>query len=263
MGSAAHPRDGGLESAATSTSRHCILTTVGRPSTRMVDLSSIKRCADINETHVIQAAKSRDDMRSFLAHVAKVSRPGEGAAKVLLAFARMAMSSSDWVEGELRVDLVASGERTDVEIKAVSGGVIERVFPMFTIDAALDEFVRAVRLVPKMIEPLIMHSQSDNHMVLVVEEELFDDPPPESVEVAGDDPQVGELAVTAEAENDFGSLNIEIADVVPESEIERPVLKGATRPSPEADIHTRKTVQRMPAIGRDALRSDAPPPKRR
>ena len=217
----------------------------------MVDLSTIKRCADITETHVIQAAKARDDMRALLLHASKISRPGEGASKVLLALARMAMSSSDWVEGDLRADFVAAGERTDVDVKAVSGGVIERVFPTFTLDAPLDEFVRAVRLVPKMIEPLIMHAQSDEHIVFVSDDELFDEPPPESVEIA-------------EPEADFGSLNIVIADAVPESEIEKPVLKGA-RPSPALDphdVHRRKTVERMPAIGREALRSDVPPASR-
>ena len=217
----------------------------------MVDLSTIKRCADIQEAHVIQAAKTRDDMRALLLHAAKISRPGEGASKVLLALARMAMSSSDWVDGDLRADLVANGERTDVDVKSISGGVIERVFPTFTLDAPIDEFTRAVRLVPKMIEPLFMHAQSEEHLVFVSDEELYEDLPPESVEIG-------------EAEADFGSLNIVIADAVPESEVERPVLKGATRPAIDpADVHRRKTVERMPAIGREALRSDVPPPSRR
>ena len=217
----------------------------------MVDLSTIKRCADITESHVIQAARTRDDMRSLLLHAAKVSRPGEGASKVLLALARMAMSSSDWVEGDLRADLIAHGERTDVDVKAVSAGVVERVFPTFTLDAPLEEFSRAVRLVPKMIEPLTMHAQTDDHLVFVSTEDLYEEPPPESVEIG-------------EAENDFGSLNIVIGEAVPESEIEKPMLKGATRPAIDpGDIHRRKTVERMPAIGRDALRSDLPPPSKR
>lgn len=224
----------------------------------MVDLSTIKRCGDISETHVIQAAKTRDDMRQLLMHAAKVSRPGEGCAKVLLAVARMAMSSSDWLEGELRADFQASGEKTDVDIKAVSGGVIERVFPTFTLDAPLDEIVRAVQLVPRMIVPLIMHTQSSDHVVFVSTEELFEDLPPDPVEIEGDaEEDFGSL------NDDFGSLNIEVADAIPESEVEKPVLRGAHRPALEGDIHSRKTLHRMVAIGREALRSDVPPATKR
>jgi hypothetical protein len=215
----------------------------------MLDLSTIKRCADISDSHVIQAAKSRESMRELLLYAAKISKPGEGAAKVLLAFARMAMSTSDWVEGDLRVDIHAKGERIDVDVKAVSGGVIERVFPTFTLDAPIDEIVRAVQLVPRMIEPLFVHAPADDHLVLVSSEELYDELPPEPVEIG-------------EAEHDFSSLNIEVAEAVPESEIERPVLKGA-RPALEGNVHTRRTVQRMAAIRPEALRSDVPPPTRR
>jgi hypothetical protein len=216
----------------------------------MLDLSSIHRCADITEAHVIQAARSREQMRELLMHAAKISRPGEGAAKVMLALARMAMSSSDWVEGDLRADLRANGDRIDVDVKSVSGGVIERVFPTFTLDAPLEELMRAVQMVPNMIDPLFMHAPSAEHVVLVSSEELYDELPPESVEIG-------------EAEHDFTSLNITVGEVIPESEVERPVLKGARPALANDDVHTRKTVQRMAAIRPEALRSEPPPPTTR
>ena len=60
----------------------------------------------------------------------------------------------------------------------------------------------------------------------------------------------------------MGSLKIEIADVVVEeapAPSMRTPLKGA-RPTYDPALHTRKTVHRIPAIGREALRSDYPPP---
>jgi len=200
----------------------------------MIDLSTVQHCADITDSLVVDAAKSRDDMHRLLLHAAKISCPGEGASKILLALARMGMSSNDWVEGDLRADFVASGEKTVVDVKRASGGVLERVFPTLTFDAPLDEFVRAVRLVPRMFQPLLAHALSDDHLVFVSNQVLYDEPPLE----------------IDDAEDHLGS----------EREVEQPAVQAA-RPEFDPDIHSRKTAQRLSAIPRDALRSDAPPSK--
>ncbi len=202
----------------------------------MIDLSTVHCCADITDSLATEAAGSRDDMRALLVHAAKISRPGEGASKILLALGRMVVTPIAWVQGELRADFVASGDKTDADIKWVVGGFLERVFPTVTFDAPLDEFVRAVRLAPRMFQPLLAHAASDDHLVFVSSQTLYDDPPLESV-----------------GSGDFDALELDI-------EVEQPGVEGA-RPGFDPEIHSRKTAQRLSAIPRDALRSDAPPAK--
>src|SRR6185436_3102071 len=46
--------------------------------------------------------------RQLLREMAAVARPNSGATKILIAVARMAKPSCDWVEGSLRVELAPS-----------------------------------------------------------------------------------------------------------------------------------------------------------
>jgi hypothetical protein len=132
----------------------------------------IKRCISLTDADVEQAAVSRDAARALLNHMAEVARPNEGAPKILLIFARMATTACDWLDGDLRVELVGDGEISVIEsLTELGGGLRERALPSFAVGVPLAEFVRAVERVPRLIEPLHVKTRTDRRLVLVSSKE--------------------------------------------------------------------------------------------
>ena len=129
--------------------------------------ANIKRCLELSDRDLASAVGDRRLAKALLDQLAKVSRPGDGAPKLLLVFARMAMASVDWIDGGLRVEMNGEGEITTVEVLSELGlGMRERVFPSFKMAVPLDEFVRAVERVPHMITPLTIATVSEQRLVL-------------------------------------------------------------------------------------------------
>ncbi len=132
-----------------------------------VGLEHIARCLDVQAQHVVEAVAGRESARALLEHLARVSAPDTGAAKVLLVFARMSTTACDWLDGDLTVDLAAEGAATRVDVTTdLGGGLRERVFPPLVLQAPLVEFTRAIERVPHMVAPLVVRASTTKRVVL-------------------------------------------------------------------------------------------------
>src|SRR4051812_5564164 len=108
----------------------------------------IKRCLELSDRDIDTAIADRRLAKALLDHLAKISKPGDGAPKLLLVFAKMAAQPVDWVDGALRIDMVGDADVTVVEVLSELGlGMHERVFPSFRMSVPLEEFARAVERV--------------------------------------------------------------------------------------------------------------------
>jgi hypothetical protein len=117
--------------------------------------SEIRRCIDLQRSHIVDAVRSREDCAALLKHLCAISRPSTGAPLVLLLFARMATPECAWLDGGLQVDAIGEGEKTTFDVLQDLGvGMGERLFPRAVMKAPLSEFVRALRRVPAMSGPL-------------------------------------------------------------------------------------------------------------
>lgn len=117
----------------------------------MESATSFDRCSDIGATHVEQAIASRVSLRAFFDRAAEVSRPEDGGPKVLLACA--ALVGSDWLDGELRIELEGDENETRLSM-LIDAGFRERIFPVIKLRVPFDEFARAIRLAPHLVAPL-------------------------------------------------------------------------------------------------------------
>jgi len=129
--------------------------------------SHIARCLDLQEKHIVEAIVSGDSTRALLAHLASVSAPETGCAKVLLLFARMATTACTWLDGDLVIELVARDDATVAEAAIdLGGGLRERAVPTLILRAPLTEFARAIHRAPHMIAPLSIRAKSPQRIVL-------------------------------------------------------------------------------------------------
>ncbi len=154
----------------------------------MSDFSRIKRGIDLTEPDVASAIESRESTKALLMHFGTIARPNEGVAKVLLVFARMATQACDWLDGDLRVELVGDGDVSIIEILSELGaGIREREFPPIVLNVPLAEFTRAVERVPHLIEPLMIQNKSAKRVVLSATFEVRRSSlPPPPIEIAMD-----------------------------------------------------------------------------
>ncbi len=153
----------------------------------MTDFASLTRCAEISDEVVSAAVLSHDAMKSLLARAAEIAQPMEGAARVLVALARMATTACTWLEGDLVVEIVGDDEVAVVSVMAeLGGGMRERVFPTFALHVSIDEFVRAVRLVPRMVLPLRMQQHAGRLVFSATEAVRHSTRPPPAIEVEED-----------------------------------------------------------------------------
>jgi hypothetical protein len=113
---------------------------------------------------VQQALVSRETFRAFLQRAEAVSEPEDGGPKVLMACA--ALSTCDWLDGDLRVELDGNDEETRLGL-LIDAGFRERLFPVSSLKVPFDEFVRAVRLAPHLTAPLVVRESREGHLVLV------------------------------------------------------------------------------------------------
>jgi hypothetical protein len=139
----------------------------------MSGLGHIKRCIDVTEKDITAAVESREACRALLEHIAKIAAPDQGSPKLLLLLARMATTACDWVDGELRIEMVGDGDVTVVEtMSELGGGMRERIFAPFSMAVPLAEFVRAVERVPHMIAPLQARTISQRRVIFGASEDV-------------------------------------------------------------------------------------------
>ncbi|HEY2516916.1 MAG TPA: hypothetical protein VGI39_38860, partial [Polyangiaceae bacterium] len=129
--------------------------------------SHIKRCLELSDKDIESAVGDRRLAKALLDQLSKVSRPGDGGPKLLLVLAKMAAEGSEWIDGDVRVEMLADADTTLVEVLSELGlGMHERVFPAFKMNVPLDEFARAVERVPHMVAPLAIATKSPRRLVL-------------------------------------------------------------------------------------------------
>jgi hypothetical protein len=133
----------------------------------MTKFAHIGRCVDLSEADIAAATGDRASLRALLQRMAEVARPGEGAAKVLLVFARMASTACDWLDGDLSVELVGDATTTIVDLLTdLGGGLRERVVPSAVLAVPLKELTLAVDRMPQVILPLSILSRTERRIVL-------------------------------------------------------------------------------------------------
>ena len=121
-----------------------------------------KRCVDLDEDQIDDGLKSVESMRVLLEHLARIARPNEGAAKILVAISRIATTACEWREGPLYVAVHEVRGATEIEVSCdLGGGVRELVFPRLFIAVEQAELVRAVQLAPRLIAPLKFRVRGD------------------------------------------------------------------------------------------------------
>jgi hypothetical protein len=164
-----------------------------------MSVAHIKRCLDIAEKDIVTAVETREACKLLLDHVSKIAAPNQGAPKLLLVLARMATTACDWVDGELRIEMVGDGEVTVVELMSeLGGGMRERVLPSFSLNVPLAEFTRAVERVPHMIEPLTTKVASPRRVVFTASQDVRKSTiPPPPVEIGKGSLYDGPLGGTA------------------------------------------------------------------
>jgi hypothetical protein len=133
----------------------------------MAGYAHITRCAELTEGDIVGALGDRRLSKVLLERLAKVARAGEGAPKVLHLLARMAGKEVDWIEGVLRVEVLAEGDGVSIEVLTDLGaGMQERLFPSLKMGAPFKEFSRMVEHMPRTLEPLVVVKKATNRMVL-------------------------------------------------------------------------------------------------
>jgi hypothetical protein len=148
----------------------------------------LRRCLELSEKDITSALADRRLAKALVDQLSRVSKPNDGSPKLLLVFARLATQNCEWIDGALRVDMIADGDTTRVEVLTDLGlGMSERVFPSFVMRVPLEEFSRAVERVPHMIEPLTIATKTAKKMSLTASEETRrNSAPPMAVEIADD-----------------------------------------------------------------------------
>jgi hypothetical protein len=152
----------------------------------MSELGHITRCLDLGEADIAAAVKTREQCGKLLDHLSRIARPASGAPKLLLLLARLSTTACDWLDGDLRIEIVGDEQVSVVEIMTELGaGVRERVFPAFALQVPLSELTRAVERVPHMIAPLGVKVKTARRVVFTATEHVrLTTLPPPMVKIA-------------------------------------------------------------------------------
>lgn len=156
----------------------------------------LRRVGDLSLADIERALESRASTRALLDRVSAIARPGEGTAKILMLFAKMASTPTEWLEGDVQVEMGGDESITVVEILLDHGGIIERAFPTWRVDVGVAEFVNAVTNLPHLVAPLVPTTIGANRVVLAATEAAerkitvprMEIPAEFGVLVAGDEP---------------------------------------------------------------------------
>jgi hypothetical protein len=149
----------------------------------MIDFSHLSRCIEISRDDIFSATESRAACRRFLERAAAISRPQDGGPLLLLLFSRMATLACEWLDGDLRIELIAQGETTVLDVQVTLGiGSGERVFPRLVLQVPFAEFGGAIDRVPQLIWPLTM-KRGSKRLHLCASSEVRTSTMPPSIEI--------------------------------------------------------------------------------
>jgi hypothetical protein len=219
----------------------------------------IKRCLELSERDIALAVAEKRVAKALVDQLAKVSKPGDGAPKLLLLFAKIAASGVEWMDGALHLELVSDGDKTAVDVLSELGmGMRERVFPSFKMSVPLEEFARAVERVPHMIAPLSIVATSGTRLVLTASDEEVEDASSDE-ESSGAVPIADESMYTAEKRTSSRDKMQAVRGTSPKmgagrksSRPQMAATKPGTVPPPEPKVIASRSGK--------TLRPGAPPP---
>ncbi len=126
-----------------------------------VDYSRIQSCIDVTDDDIKEALSPAQSLAeptprqralALLERMASVAQPRQGAPRILVLVANMAMH--DWIEGDLEVKLIGDDEITVLELLVDDGMSQERIAGPTRVDVSIAEFRNAVNLRPDLIRPL-------------------------------------------------------------------------------------------------------------
>jgi hypothetical protein len=148
----------------------------------------ITRCLDLQERDLTEAVGSRDATKALLAHLAAISAPNTGAAKVLIVLARMATTACSWIDGDLFIELLANEDTTVIQVATeLGGGLRERLLSPISFRVPMAEFARAIERVPHVIAPLAIRAKSPRRVSLsATEVQRRTTAPPPPIEISSD-----------------------------------------------------------------------------
>lgn len=118
----------------------------------MGQFSHIVRCSDLGRSDIVQALVSPDTAYELCARLSFVSRTGETSTALLRVFALLASGSAEWLHGELRVTLEASGAHTIMTaFERTSEGRFVELFPPLRFALSLPELRQTVETNPELL----------------------------------------------------------------------------------------------------------------
>ena len=126
----------------------------------------------LRDVHITQAVSSPEAMDALLARFATIAAPGKGGPIILAALARLGTTACPWLDGELRVEISSAATKSKISASTtLGGGFREKLFPDKLLDVPLEEFSRAIKRTPRLIEPLDV-KESGTRIVLSIAQEV-------------------------------------------------------------------------------------------
>ena len=105
----------------------------------------LARCSDMKTEDADAACVSREAFASLLLRLEHVSAPNTGGASILLALSRLASRPSEWVDGDLAIELLDGDDCTVVDVMTELGaGMRERLLPPIRLRVPLSELTDAL-----------------------------------------------------------------------------------------------------------------------
>jgi len=118
----------------------------------MGQFSHILRCSDLTRSDILASLASPDSTYELCARLSYVSRAGETSEALLRVFSLLSSGSAEWLRGELRVTLDASGAHSIVTaFERTDEGRFVELFPPLRFALSLTELRLAIESNPPLL----------------------------------------------------------------------------------------------------------------
>lgn len=139
----------------------------------LVDFGHLERADELTEADADDACTSREAFEALLAQLAQISAPSTGGASILIAFARLASTACEWVDGDLAIDLLDVDDHTEVHVMTDLGaGMRERLLTPVRLRMPLTELTDALAAKPSLAGALQVNRRSWKRLNLSVSQSV-------------------------------------------------------------------------------------------
>ncbi|MCC6644435.1 MAG: hypothetical protein IT374_02550 [Polyangiaceae bacterium] len=135
-----------------------------------------QRTSDVTFQDIEEACATRDAAVALLDHYARVARPGESVASLLLLAAPLA--TRPWIRGPVRVRLTEAGDAIRVDVSEHLDAASKAVTWSGVIGAPIRELVDVLPHLGSQLAPLRVLAQRDDALVLGMRGVRASLPPP-------------------------------------------------------------------------------------